>query len=73
MEDSGLTDSGVEIGTEFGDLLKDWIEDWSDDGDSINGDWSENVNEGGDVNVSGIVLLYFMYCSLALIIYLGNF
>lgn len=64
MEESGLTD--IDIGAEFGVLLKDWIEDWSDDEDSVDGDWSENGNEGEDISVSGIIMYYFLYHSATL-------
>lgn len=42
---------------EFGELLKHWIDDWSDDENADRADWSKNGNEGGDVNVSGIIML----------------
>ena len=62
MADTGLGD--IELDMEFGDeLLKDWIDDWSDDENSNHGDWSENGNEGEDVNVSGIIMLYFFMAS----------
>ena len=65
MEESGLTD--IQIGVEFGELLKDWIEDWSDDEDSVNRDWSGNGNnEGGNINVSGIINDFFLYHSATL-------
>ena len=57
MADEELTDIMVDM--EFGELMKDWIEYWSDDENSDCEDRSENGNEWDDLNVSGIVMLYF--------------